>query len=155
MEIRKLVESDYDRVIELYKELDEMHVQARPDYFVHRDKAEIYPKDAFIHNLSYPGGLELGAFENGQLVGVVGATLWEESGMVKNVKTVCLDNIYVLPGHRRNGVARRLFAEVELWAKEQGAVRLDLYTWDFNKNAIAMYQAMGMTPQRHVFEKKL
>ena len=155
MEIRKLVESDYDRVIELYKELDEMHVQARPDYFVHRDKAEIYPKDAFIHNLSYPGGLELGAFENGQLVGVVGATLWEESGMVKNVKTVCLDNIYVLPGHRRNGVARRLFAEVELWAKEQGAVRLDLYTWDFNKNAIAMYQAMGMTPQRHVFEKEL
>ena len=155
MEIGKLVESDYDRVIELYKELDEMHVQARPDYFVHRDKAEIYPKDAFIHNLSYPGGLELGAFENGQLVGVVGATLWEESGMVKNVKTVCLDNIYVLPGHRRNGVARRLFAEVELWAKEQGAVRLDLYTWDFNKNAIAMYQAMGMTPQRHVFEKKL
>ena len=155
MEIRKLVESDYDMVIELYKELDEMHVQARPDYFVHRDKVKIYPKDAFIHNLSYPGGLELGAFENGQLVGVVSATLWEESGMVKGVKTVCLDNIYVLPRHRRNGVATRLFTEVELWAKEQGAIRLDLYTWDFNKNAIAMYQAMGMTPQRHVFEKKL
>ena len=155
MEIRKLVESDYDMVIELYKELDEMHVQARPDYFVHRDKVKIYPKDAFIHNLSYPGGLELGAFENGQLVGVVSATLWEESGMVKGVKTVCLDNIYVLPRHRRNGVATRLFTEVELWAKEQGAIRLDLSTWDFNKNAIAMYQAMGMTPQRHVFEKKL
>ena len=155
MEIRKLVESDYDMVIELYKELDEMHVQARPDYFVHRDKVKIYPKDAFIHNLSYPGGLELGAFENGQLVGVVSATLWEESGMVKDVKTVCLDNIYVLPRHRRNGVATRLFTEVELWAKEQGAIRLDLYTWDFNKNAIAMYQAMRMTPQRYVFEKKL
>lgn len=50
MEIRKLTESDYDMVIELYKELDEFHVQARPDYFVHRDKDEIYPKDAFVHN---------------------------------------------------------------------------------------------------------
>lgn len=155
MKIRKLIESDYDMVIELYKELDEMHVQARPDYFVHRDKDKIYPKDAFVHNLSYPGGLDLGAFENEQLVGVVSATLWEESGMVKDVKTVCLDNIYVLPTHRRNGVATRLFAEVELWAKEQGAIRLDLHTWEFNKTAIAMYQAMGMTPQRYVFEKKL
>lgn len=155
MEIRKLIESDYYMVIELYKELDKMHVQARPDYFVHRDEDKIYPKDAFVHNLSYPGGLELGAFENEQLVGVVSATLWEESGMVKDVKTVCLDNIFVLPTHRRKGIATKLFADVELWAKEQGAVRLDLHTWNFNKNAIAMYQAMGMTPQRYVFEKKL
>ena len=155
MEIRKLTESDYDMLSELYMELDEFHVQARPDYFVHRAKDKVYPKDAFIHNLAYPGSLELGAFDNEQLVGFVRATLWEESGMVKDVKTVCLDNIYVLPTHRRKGVATRLFAEVELWAKEQGAIRLDLWTWDFNKNAIAMYQAMGMTPQQYVFEKKL
>lgn len=155
MEIRKLTQSDYDRVIELYKELDELHVQARPDCFVHRDKEEIYPKDAFVHDLSHPGVLELGAFENEQLVGFVRASLWEESGMVKDVKTVCLDDIYVLPACRGKGVATRLFAEVEVWAKEQGAVRLELHTWDFNKNAIAMYQAMGMTPQRYVFEKKL
>ena len=153
MEIRKLTESDYDMVIERYKELDEIHVQARPDCCVHRDKEEIYPKDAFVHNLSHPGVLELGAFENEQLVGFVRASLWEESGMVKGVKTVCLDNIYVLPACRRKGVAARLFAEVASWAKEQGAVRLDVYTWDFNRNAIAMYQAMGMTPQQYVFEK--
>ena len=155
MEIRKLTESDYDMVSERYMELDEFHVQARPDYFVHRDKDKIYPKDAFVHNLSYPGSLDLGAFDGEQLVGIVRATLWEESGMVKDVKTVCLDNIYVLPAYRRKGVATKLFAEVALWAKEQRAIRLDLHTWDFNKNAIAMYQAMGMTPQRHVFEKTL
>ena len=155
MEIRKLTESDYDMAIELYSALDEIHVQARPDCFVHRNKEEIYPRDAFIHNLSHPGCLQLGAFENKQLVGVVRASLWEESGMVKDVRTVCLDNIYILPSCRRKGVAARLFAEVEQWAKEQGAVRLELHTWDFNKNAIAMYQTMGMTPQRYVFEKKL
>lgn len=31
MEIRKLTESDYNLVIELYKELDEFHVQVRPE----------------------------------------------------------------------------------------------------------------------------
>ena len=155
MEIRKLIESDYDMVVELYKELDEMHVQARPDYFVHRDKDKIYPKDAFLQNLSDPDVLQMGVFDNEQLVGVVRATLWEESGMVKDVKTVCLDNIYVLPSYRRKGAATKLFAEVEIWAKEKGAIRLDLWTWDFNKDAISMYQAMGMTPQQYVFEKKL
>lgn len=155
MEIRKLTESDYDKVIELYKQLDEIHVQARPDCFVCRDKDKIYPKDAFIHNLAFPGSIELGAFDDEQIVGVVRATLWEESGMVKDVKTVCLDDIYVSPTYRRRGIATKLFTEVETWAKEQGAIRLDLHTWGFNKGAIAMYQAMGMTPQRYVFEKKL
>lgn len=155
MEIRKLKESDYDEMIVLYKQLDAFHADARPDCFIHRDEEKIYPRDAFIHNLSYPGGLELGAFEDGKLVGVVRTTLWEKSGMVKGVKTVCLDDIYVLPDYRRRGVATRLFSEVERWAKDQGAIRLELHTWDFNKNAIAMYEAMGMTPQRHVFEKKL
>ena len=63
MKIRKLVESDYEQVIDLYTQLDEFHVQARPDCFVHREKDKIYPKDAFVHNLAYPGGLDLGAFD--------------------------------------------------------------------------------------------
>lgn len=153
MEIRKLTEVDYDQMIQLYQALDEFHVYARPDCFVHRE--EVYPKEHFIHNLSYPGGLELGAFEDDKMVGYAGATLWNKSGMVKDVKTVYLDNIYVLPEFRRKGIATKLFAAVETWAKEQGAIRLDLQTWDFNTDAIAMYQSMGMTPQRHVFEKKL
>ena len=153
--IRKLAESDYDQVIELYAQLDEFHVQARPDCFVHRQKDKAYPRDAFAHNLSYPGGLELGVFANDLLIGIASATLWEESNMRKDLKTVCLDNIYVLPTYRRKGIAAKLFSEVETWAKEQGAIRLELHTWDFNKGAIAMYEAMGMTPQRHVFEKKL
>lgn len=59
MEIRKLAASDYNLVIELYAQLDEYHVQARPDCFVHREKDEIYPKDAFVYNLAYPGGMYL------------------------------------------------------------------------------------------------
>ncbi len=155
MKIRKLTVDDYDELVELFYKLDEFHVQSRPDCFVHRDKNETYSKEDFVHNLAYPGGLELGAFENEMLVGFVQATLWEESFQVKGVKTAVLDNIYVLPDYRRKGIAAKLFSEVELWAKEQGAVRLDLYTWDFNKGAIAMYQAMGMKPQRYVFEKEL
>ncbi len=155
MELKKLTEADYDQVLDLYQALDDLHVQARPDFFVHRNRDETYPLDAYLQNLADPEVLQLGTFEGNRLIGVIRATLWKESGMVKGLKTVCLDNIYVLPAYRRKGIASKLFAAVEAWAKEQGAVRLDLYTWDFNKDAIALYRAMGMTPQQYVFEKKL
>ena len=155
MEIRKLTESDYEQVLELYMALDELHAKARPDCCVLREGEETYPREAYAQNLADPEVLQLGTFDGERLVGVVRATLWNESGMVKGLKNVCLDNIYVMPAYRRRLIAAKLFAEVEDWAKEQGAVRLDVYTWDFNKGAIAMYQAMGMTPQQYVFEKKL
>ena len=154
MELRKLTSADYAEMLALYKALDEFHVEARPDYFVHRD--EVYPREAYEANLANPICFDAGVFdEQGRMIGLVGATLWNESGMVKGVKTVCLDNIYVLPEYRRRGIAAKLFNAVEQWAKEQGAVRLDLHTWGFNKDAISLYRAMGMTPQRYVFEKML
>ena len=155
MVIRLLRESDYDALAALYMQLDEMHVAARPDYFIPRKSEDVYPKDAFLHNLAYPGCIEYGAFEGDQLIGFASATLWNESGMRKDLKTVCLDNIFVLPTYRRKGVAAKLFNKIESWAAEQGAIRLDLHTWDFNDGAIAMYKAMGMVPQRYVLEKKL
>ncbi len=155
MEIRKLTETDYEQFIRLYLALDELHVQARPDYFVHRSGDEACPRDAYLESLTDPAGLELGVFAGEELVGFALATLSDESGMVKGLKNVCLDAIYVLPAHRRKGIGAKLFARVETWAREQGAARLDLYTWDFNKDAIALYRVMGMTPQQHVFEKAL
>lgn len=155
MMIRALNEKDYDHLAALYQQLDEMHVAARPDYFIPRKSEEVYPKDAFLHNLAYPGCIEYGAFDGDTLVGFAAATLWNESGMRKDLKTVCLDNIFVLPTYRRRGVAAKLFVQIESWAREQGAIRLELHTWEFNKGAIAMYKATGMTPQRYVFEKAL
>lgn len=154
MELRKLTSADYDEMLTLYTALDKFHAEARPDCCILRD--DVYPREHYEANLTNPISLQVGAFnEQNRMVGIVDATLWHESVMVKGVKTVCLDNIYVLPEYRRRGIAAKLFDAVEQWAREQGAVRLDLHTWEFNKDAISLYRAMGMTPQRHVFEKHL
>ena len=153
MLIRDLVAEDYPAFRELYTKLDEYHVEMRPEDHIHRDA---YPEDAFLHNLTYPEGMQLGAFDaDGKTLGFVEATLWTKCGMREDLKSVCLDNIYVLPEYRRRGIAAQLFDAVESWSRQRGAVRLELHTWDFNKGAMAMYTAMGMTPQRYVFEKKL
>lgn len=153
MTIRNLTDDDYANVLALYEKLDQLHADARPDYFGPRECA--YPKKDYEECLSDADTLMLGAFEDKEILGTVRATLWNESGMIEGVKTVCLDNIYVLPEARRKGIAKALFGEVEAWARQQGAVRLDLHVWDFNKGALSLYKSMGMGYQRHVMEKKL
>ena len=154
MNIRRLTLNDYTAMLTLYKELDALHVEARPDYFAHRD--DVYPQEHYSSAVSDPECLFIGAFDTeGNMIAFVRATRWNESGMVKTAKTVCLDNIYVLPSYRRNGIASKLFTEVELWAKEAGAISINLNTWSFNKDAIALYRSMGMTPRQYIFEKKL
>ena len=154
MELRKLTCADYEEMLALYKALDEFHVEARPDYFVHRN--EVYPREHYDAAVTDPECLLMGAFDGqNRMVGIVRATLWNESGMVKDVKTVCLDDIFVLPETRRRGVGAKLFDAAEQWAREQGAVRLDLHTWGFNKDAVSLYRSKGMTVQRYIFEKSL
>ncbi len=153
MTIQKLTEADYSATLALYAELDRIHYETRPDYFGKRECS--YPKDAYDEMLEDPACLMLGAFEGEKLLGMVGATCRNKSGMIDGIKTVCLDNLYILPEARRRGIAKALFAAVEDWAKGQGAVRLELHVWAFNRDALALYKSMDMDFQYHVMEKKL
>ncbi len=156
MEIRKLTEADYFSALELFFELDKLHADARPDWFVERDKEAIFPQAPFHAGINDSDCLFLGAFDTlGTMVGLVRATLWEDSGMVKNLKNVCLDNIYVRPQFRHQGIASEMYRTVELWAKELGAQRVELHVWAFNEAAMAAYRSWGMKPQRYVLEKEI
>lgn len=153
MMLRRLKREDYPLALSLFEKLDELHILARPDCFAVRD--DVFPKQAYDAWMDDPDGFFMGAFDGEIMAGLVRATLWHESGMIKNVNTVCLDDIYVLPGYRRHGLAAKFFAAVESWARENAAVRLELHVWDFNHDALSLYRAMGMHPQRYVLEKEL
>ncbi len=156
MKIRNLTEADYPAFLELYYALDQLHAEARPDWFRPRAKEEVFPREHFEAGVQDPDCLFLGAFDgHNTLVGIVRATLWDKSGMIEGLKNVCLDNIYILPAFRRRGIAGQLYRAVENWAREQQAARLELHVWDFNRDALAAYTAWDLTPQRYVLEKEL
>ena len=80
MIIRKLTPADYHGMLVLYRELDQFHVDARPDFFVRQE--DVFPQEAFEANMINPECLMLGAFdEPDNMIGLVRATLWKESGM--------------------------------------------------------------------------
>lgn len=156
METRRLTKMDYPSALELFFELDKLHADARSDWFIERSKETIFPQDAFDGGVQDPECLFLGAFDStGTMQGLARATLWQDSGIVKGLKNVCLDNIYVRPQFRHRGIASALYRAVELWAREIGAKRVELHAWAFNETAMAAYQAWGLKPQRYVLEKNL
>ena len=148
MEIRKLTPEDYPCALKLFDALAEIHCKARPDFFEKQDVS--YPQDAFLQVISEPDCLLIGAFGEGAMLGLLRASVWRETSV-----SVCVDDLYVVSAFRRKGIARALMNEAEEWARKKGAQRLELHVWDFNREALSLYQKLGMVPQRYVLEKEL
>jgi ribosomal protein S18 acetylase RimI-like enzyme len=58
---------------------------------------------------------------------------------------VNVHDVVVASSHRGQGIAARLFAEVEAIARERGACKLTLEVLDGNASARALYQRLGFT----------
>lgn len=58
-------------------------------------------------------------------------------------KIIVLNDLFVLPEHRQKGVANKLIQRVKQFAREKGAIRVDLSTAKDNYNAQALYEKIG------------
>ena len=57
--------------------------------------------------------------------------------------------------NRRQGIASAMIAFIRDWAREQGFTRLKLNMWEFNRGALAFYEAAGFSTYRRYMEMKL
>ena len=63
-----------------------------------------------------------------------------------------IDLLVVDEKHRRKGIGKALFNEVQKRARKVGAKRVNLTVWSYNKIAESAYESYGMTPLRSVYE---
>lgn len=152
MTIREMKVTDYEVTDRLMQQLHKDHVEGRPDLYVPME--HIFTKEEFQEIVSDDKKIAILAEEDKEVMGICITSIRDRSGMV-NMKTAYVDELVVDEKYRRQGIAKKLFTETEKRAKELGAVRLDLMVWSFNKNALKLYEAMGMKPQRYILEKEL
>ncbi|MEK7543726.1 MAG: GNAT family N-acetyltransferase [Patescibacteria group bacterium] len=62
------------------------------------------------------------------------------------VKTGELENMYVTPAARKQGVGRALIEKIKIWLKAKGVERLYVSAYTTNTNAIAFYETNGFAP---------
>jgi ribosomal protein S18 acetylase RimI-like enzyme len=95
------------------------------------------------HNMEAQRSIIFTADTGSELLGLT--QLYPALCSVDLVEYYVLYDLYVLEDARRQGVARALMNAASLWAREQGAARLDLETARDNAAGQALYRDLGYT----------
>lgn len=152
MNIRSLLPKDYPAVDALMQQVHQLHLQARPDLFLPLEHP--IPPEQYAKTLQSDRAICLAAEQDGQIIGICFVSLRSKSLMVEDT-VAYLDDLCVDQHFRHLGIGKALLQHAQQLAREKGASRLDLMVWEFNQDAAQFYRALGFTPQRYIFEKKL
>lgn len=149
MWIRAIHKTDYLAVDRLLLQLQRADVIARPDCFA--PMAHYMTRESFENLLENENVLALLVQDRLEIVACCFISLLDRSSF-HPFKTAYIDLLVVDEKHRRQGIGKALFREVETRARHFGAQRVELMVWSHNTIAEKAYTAYGMTPQRSIYE---
>lgn len=155
--VRKMTFADYSTFAKFYTDLHGIHHEALPEIF--KKEVSLPPPDVFNKDLNDPKHVLLLAEYKNEPAGFCIMVLKEippdsEYPLVPHI-IVHIDDIYIAPKFRRNGIATLLYRTAERYGKKLGADKMQLQVWSFNDAATALYRKLGMQPLFCKMEQKL
>ena len=183
--IRKATLNDIPRILELLSQVNDVHAEGRPDYFIKGKRK--YDEEELIRILNdatTPVFVYVGTrlvtsefetrlvtsefetrpitseFEAQQATSVQGYAFCviQDLSCCDNLhpdKSLYIDDICVDEKYRRHGVGKKLYEYVVQFAKEERCFNITLNVWAKNPEAKAFYESMGMTVQKVCMEQVL
>lgn len=150
--VRSAREEDLGQVNNLRRQVNDLHVEGKPEIFkpgfcdALRDYVHEIMKD--------PNKEILVAETNGQICGfaVLNHIVRPENPFMYERDYLDIDEFCVGEGFRRRGVGSALIQASRNYAKEKGFRRIELNMWEFNREALAFYEAAGFTTYRRYME---
>lgn len=153
--VRFAKENDLERVNELRKQVNDIHVEGRPDVFKPGFGDELRNLARTILN-----GIDsdiIVAVRQNEICGMacVDYVRKPESPYGKSRCFYHVQEIAVDQKYRRQGVARELFEFMKADAEKKKLDKIELDVWTFNESAIEFYEAMGFEKTRIWMEYRL
>ena len=155
MTIRFARVEELDRVNELRRQVNDLHVAGAPAFFKPGFPDEL--RD-FIYTVWQDPQKEILVCEReGKLCGfaVLHAAEAPASPFKYARRFLDIDEFGVDESCRRQGIASAMIAWIRDWAKNAGFARLELNMWEFNREALAFYEAAGFSTYRRYMEMEL
>ncbi len=148
MHIRFADSRDIPGMIDLLRQVGEVHHQIRPDLF--RAGAQKYDEAALTQLLADPNRPILAAVEDGKLLGYCFCILQitENDPVLCDRKVIYIDDLCVDAAWRGKGVAKVLYERVLEYARELGCDAVTLNVWCGNDSAMKFYEKCGLKPQK-------
>ncbi len=150
--VRFARENELDRVNELRRQVNELHVSGKPEVFKPGFCDDL--RDYVYTIFHDPEQKIVVAEANGTICGfaVLHHINKPENPFMYERDFLDIDEFCVDEAFRRQGVASALIRFIRDYAKEQGYHRIELNMWEFNREALAFYEAAGFTSFRRYME---
>ena len=153
--IRFAKENELARVNELRKQVNDLHVEGKPEIFRAGFNDEL--RDFIYKIWKDPEQKIVVAELNGVVCGfaVLHHIHRPENPFMRERDFMDVDEICVDKEYRRQGIATKMISFIRNYTKEKGIKRLELNMWEFNQDALAFYEAVGFKTYRRYMEMEM
>lgn len=153
MNIRKADINDYNGVMGLLVQVNNLHAKMRPDIFV--ADAVKYDEKRFaeiVENDDTP--VFVAVDESGKVLGHLFCIVrdYKKMPVFKDFKSFFIDDLCVDESARGQGVGKALYEFAMNYARKLGCYDVTLNVWEGNKSALAFYEKMGMFEKERQME---
>ena len=153
MNIRRAEHRDIPKILDLLKQVNNVHAKGRPDLFIaDKTKYTAAELEGIICDPQTP--VFVGTDEADEVLGYAFCLIKRVTGqnnLVDNVELyiddICLDEAY-----RGRGLAKEIYDEVIHFAKKNAFDRVTLHVWECNPSAKRFYEKCGMKPYFYAME---
>ena len=155
MKIRLANNTDIPGMIELLKQVGEVHHQIRPDLF--RSGAQKYSEADLTELLQDESRPIFVGVEEGKMLGYCFCVIEEvkDNPVLQDVKSLYIDDLCVDENIRGKHVGSRLYEHVCNYARKIGCRSVTLNVWCGNDGAMRFYETRGMKPRKIYMETSL
>ena len=150
--VRLARENELDRINELRKQVNDLHVAGKPEIFKPGFCDDL--RD-YIHLIRQDPKKEIVVAEiQGKICGVavLNHIIRPENPFMYERNYLDIDEFGVDEGCRRQGAATAMVRFIQDRARERGFHRLELNMWAFNRGALAFYESVGFQTYRRYME---
>ena len=153
--VRFAGEEDVDQVNRLRKQVNDLHVAGKPEVFKPGFCDEL--RDYIHVILKDPQKGIVVAEQQGNILGfaVLNHIVRPENPFMFERDYLDIDEFGVDENSRRQGIAGAMIRYIRDYAREKGYRRLELNMWEFNRGALAFYEAAGFITYRRYMELPL
>ena len=153
--VRFAREEELDSVNMLRRQVNDLHVAGKPEIFKPGFRDELRDYIYVIHR--DPRQKIVVAEVNGGICGfaVLNHITRPETPFMYVRDYLDVDEFCVDEQRRRQGIASEMIGFIREYAREQGFRRVELNMWEFNRDALAFYEAAGFQTYRRYMEMKL
>ena len=153
--IRRARQEDIPGILDLLVQVDMVHHRGRPDLF--KGPATKYGAEELSQILENDETPVFVYISDGKVAGHAFCVHEETAGnsVLRDVKTLYIDDICVDENARGQGVGRALYEAVLAYARGKGCYNVTLNVWSCNPGAMAFYEKLGLVPYKVGMEKIL